>query len=53
MEKIDRKCRENIEKIKQLDAQGDETALILHLKIQAKLDEMRKELGGGLGSVVI
>ncbi|OAV45620.1 DNA primase [Lewinella sp. 4G2] len=53
MEKIDRKCRENIAKIKELDRAGDEDGLILHLKVQQQLDQMRKELAAELGTVIL
>ncbi|MEM1359728.1 MAG: toprim domain-containing protein, partial [Bacteroidota bacterium] len=53
MEKIDRKCKENIHRITELDKAGDEKQLILHMKLQIRLDAMRKELAAELGTVVI
>ena len=53
MEKVDRKCKENIKKIKELEKNGDERKLLLHLKLQIRLDEMRKALAAELGTVVI
>jgi len=53
MEKIDRKCKENIKKIRELEQAGDPKKLILHLKLQMRLDEMRKALAAELGTVVI
>lgn len=53
MEKIDRKCQDNIKKIKELEKAGDEKKLILYVKLQMRLDEMRKALAAELGTVVI
>lgn len=53
MEKIDRKCKENIRRIKELEKSGEEKQLVLHLKLQIRLDAMRKELASELGTVVI
>jgi len=38
MEKIDRKCRENIKKIKELQDAGEEKKMVMHLKLQMKLE---------------
>ena len=53
MEKVDRKCKENIKKIAELDKAGDLKKLNLHIKLQMRLDEMRKALAAELGTVVI
>lgn len=53
MEKIDRKCRENIKKIKELQDAGEEKKMVMHIKLQMKLDEMRKALAAELGTVAI
>lgn len=53
MEKINRKCKENIQKIKELEKAGEDAKLLLHLKLQMRLDEMRKALAAELGTVVI
>lgn len=53
MEKVDRKCKENIKKIAALEKAGDNKKLDLHIKLQMRLDEMRKALAAELGTVVI
>jgi DNA primase len=53
MEKIDRKVKENVLKIHELAAAGDEARLKKFLKLQARLVEMRKQLASELGTVVI
>jgi DNA primase len=53
MEKVDRKCKENIRKIKEFEKGGDPKKLVLHMKLQMKLDEMRKALAAELGTVVL
>ncbi|MEL7160655.1 MAG: hypothetical protein AAFN92_07845, partial [Bacteroidota bacterium] len=53
MEKIDRKCKENIRKIRELDQAGEHKQLVLHMKLQIRLDAMRKELAAELGTVVM
>jgi DNA primase len=53
MEKVDRKCKENIKKIKEFEKAGETKKVILYLKLQMRLDEMRKNLAAELGTVVI
>jgi DNA primase len=53
MEKIDRKCRENIKKIRELEKGGDAKKMVLHMKLQMKLDDMRKALAAELGTVAL
>ena len=53
MEKVDRKCKENIKKIKEFEKNGDAKKVVLYMKLQMRLDEMRKALAAELGTVVI
>ena len=53
MEKVDRKCRQNIQKIKDLELTGEHEQMVLHMKLQMKLVEMRKALAAELGTVVL
>ncbi|MTB50905.1 DNA primase [Lewinella sp. W8] len=53
MEKIDRKVKENVLKIKELAVAGEESRLKKFLKLQSRLVEMRKQLASELGTVVI
>ena len=53
MEKVDRKCKENIKKIKEFEKAGETKKVILYMKLQMRLDEMRKNLAAELGTVVI
>lgn len=53
MEKIERKCRENASRIAELESQGKWEKLNQHLRVQMKLDEMRKALARELGTVVL
>ena len=53
MEKIERKGKENAALIARLEAAGEVEKLRAHLKVQMKLDEMRKALARELGTVVL
>lgn len=53
MEKIDRKCKVNSRRIRELEQAGEDKQVELHLKLQARLVQMRKELAAELGTVVI
>ena len=53
MLKVDRKCRENIAEITRLEKAGEHDKVQLHVKLQMRLDEMRKALAAELGTVVI
>ncbi|MEM6396444.1 MAG: DNA primase [Bacteroidota bacterium] len=50
--KIDRKCRENAQKIQELAAAGDEAEMMIYLRLQQRLIELRNELAEKLGTVV-
>ncbi|MEO0789245.1 MAG: DNA primase [Bacteroidota bacterium] len=50
--KIDRKCRENAQKIQELAAAGDEAEVMIYLQLHQRLLELRNELADKLGTVV-
>lgn len=52
LKKIIRKCKENQELIQQYTEQELHNKVILHLKVQQKLNEMRNNLASELGTVV-
>ncbi|MBC6993442.1 DNA primase [Neolewinella lacunae] len=49
--KIDRKCRDNLTTIRQLEAAEDWPKVELHTKLQMRLNEMRRALASELGTV--
>ncbi len=53
LRKISRMCQKNQEKIKQLSATGDMEKLMVHMKVQQKLVNIRNELAKELGTVVL
>jgi DNA primase len=53
LKKIVRKCIENQEKIKELGKAGDVENMMLHMRLQQKLLEIRNELARELGTVVL
>lgn len=53
MAKVDRKLRENTRKIADFQRQGDEENIIRHIRLQDKLNQIKRELAAGLGTVVI
>ena len=53
MEKIERKCRDNAGLIARYEKDGNFSKLKTHLKVQMKLDEMRRDLARELGTVVL
>jgi DNA primase len=53
LKKIVRKCIENQEKIKALGKAGDVENMMLHMRLQQKLLEIRNELARELGTVVL
>ncbi len=53
LRKIMQKCTENQKLIKQFSQSGDSQKMILHLKVQQKLNEMRNALAKELGTVVL
>ncbi len=53
LKKIIRKCAENQEKIKNLGKEGDVENMMLHMRLQQKLIEIRNELANELGTVVL
>ncbi|MEL7123856.1 MAG: DNA primase [Bacteroidota bacterium] len=53
LKKIIRKCQQNQEKIKELGKQGKMDELMLHMRLQQKLLDMRNELANELGTVVL
>lgn len=53
LKKIDRKCRENFEKIRELSQAGDMENMMLHMRLQQKLQDIRNELARELGTVVL
>ena len=52
LKKIIKKCKENQTLISELSKKGDAKKLVLHLKVQQKLNEMRNNLAKELGTVV-
>ncbi len=53
LRKINRKCRRNVEKIRELAAAGDDDQVMLYLTLQKRLQQVRTELAAELGVVVI
>ncbi len=53
LKKIVRKCIQNQEKIKELGQAGDVENMMLHMRLQQKLLEIRNELAKELGTVVL
>ena len=53
LRKILKKCDENMLLIKQYSAEGKDKKVVLHMKVQQKLNEMKGELSKELGSVVL
>lgn len=53
LKKIVRKCIENQEKIKSLGKAGDVQNMMLHMRLQQKLLDIRNELANELGTVVL
>lgn len=53
LRKISRMCQKNQEEIKQLTASGDMEKLMVHLKVQQKLLNIRNDLAKELGTVVL
>lgn len=52
LRKLSRICDENISKIRELGAAGNEEELLLYLQLQQKLQVMRNDLAKDLGTVV-
>ena len=53
LRKLGRLCDENIEKVKAFTQKGDNEELLLHLKLQQRLQEIRNDLAKELGTVVL
>lgn len=53
LRKIMEKCNENQELIKKFSLEGNDKKMILHLKVQQKLNDMRSALAKELGTVVL
>ncbi len=53
LRKINRKCRRNVEKIREFAAAGDDEKVMLYLNLQTRLQQVRTELAAELGVVVI
>ncbi|MBX2870972.1 MAG: DNA primase [Saprospiraceae bacterium] len=53
LRKITRMCQKNQEEIKQLTTSGDMEKLMLHMKVQQKLLNIRNDLAKELGTVVL
>lgn len=53
LKKIIAKCEENVQLIAQYDQAGDFKKVLLHMKVQQKLDEMKREISKELGSVIL
>ncbi len=53
LKKIMKKCTENMELIKKFSAEGQDKKVMLHLKVQQKLNEMKAKVSKELGSVVL
>ena len=52
LRKLTRICEENITKVKELSAQGEVEEMMLYLRLQQRLQELRNELAKELGTVV-
>ena len=53
LRKLGRLCQENIERVKEFTQNGDTDELMLHLKLQQRLQEIRNDLAKELGTVVL
>ncbi|MEM1215323.1 MAG: DNA primase, partial [Bacteroidota bacterium] len=53
LRKLSRLCEENIAKIKELAIGGQDEELVLYMQLQQKLQGLRNELAGELGTVVL
>ncbi len=53
LRKLGRLCDENIERVKEYTKSGDQEELLLHLKLQQRLQSMRNDLAKELGTVVL
>lgn len=53
LRKIDRRRAANLESIKECVANGEDEKLLVFLKVEQKLQEIRKELAAQLGTVVL
>lgn len=53
LRKISRMCQKNQEQIKELTASGDMEKLMVHMKVQQKLLNIRNDLAKELGTVVL
>ena len=53
LRKIMQKCTENQNLIKQYSKEGNQKKMVLHLKVQQKLNDMRNTLAKELGTVVL
>ncbi|PSR13616.1 MAG: DNA primase, partial [Bacteroidetes bacterium] len=52
LRKLTRICEENIAKVKELSAQDELEEMMLYLRLQQRLQELRNELAKELGTVV-
>ena len=53
LQKIRQKCTENQQLIKKYSQEGNSKKVILHMKVQKKLNDMRNALAAELGTVVL
>ena len=53
LKKVLRKCEQNMLLIKKYSAEGKDKKVVLHLKVQQKLNEMKGELSRELGTVIL
>ena len=53
LRKLSRLCDENIEKLRELMANGEQEELVLYMKLQQRLQDLRNSLAKELGTVVL
>lgn len=53
LRKLGRICQQNIDKIKELSQKGETEDMLLHLRLQQRLQAIRNELAKELGTVVL